>query len=139
MRVVIDTNVVLDLLLDRTPFSATAAAIFALVEKSRLQAFLCATTITTIDYILKQSFSSKDARAALLRLFELFDIAMVNRPVIHEALQSRMVDFEDAVLAHSAHLVAADAIITRNTKDYKHSPVKAFEPDEFLTLFGMGK
>ena len=58
----------------------------------------------------------------------------LSRSVIHEALQSKMTDFEDAVLAHSAALANVDAIVTRNPKDFKHSPVKAFEPDEILSV-----
>ncbi|MBC8207310.1 MAG: PIN domain-containing protein [Kiritimatiellales bacterium] len=136
MKILVDTNVVLDLLLDRQPFSDPAARIFSLIEHSEAEAFLCATTVTTIDYLLTQSVSRAEAKTALLRLLELFEIAPVNRPVLEEALQSRMEDFEDAVLAHSANLVGATAVITRNTKDFRHSPVKALDPLEFLSVFG---
>ena len=68
------------------------------------------------------------ARAALRRLIRIFDIAPVNRPVIESALDDRMADFEDAVLAW------AGCVITRNVKDFKGAPLKAFEPAEFLRL-----
>jgi len=136
MRIIVDTNVVLDVLLDRAPFAGTASQVFAQIEKSQVEASLCATTITTIEYILGQSLSASAVRNTLHRLFELFDITTVNRSVIHEALQSKMNDFEDAVLAHSASLAGVDAIVTRNTKDFKHSPVKTFEPDEMLSVLG---
>nr|VFK17255.1 MAG: hypothetical protein BECKLPF1236A_GA0070988_101666 [Candidatus Kentron sp. LPFa]VFK32503.1 MAG: hypothetical protein BECKLPF1236C_GA0070990_101696 [Candidatus Kentron sp. LPFa] len=55
MKVLVDTNVVLDVLLDRTPFSSSAARIFALAEQSGMEGFLCATTVTTIDYFLEVS------------------------------------------------------------------------------------
>ena len=136
MRVLVDTNIVLDLLLDRAPFSKAATLIFIQIEQSRVEASLCATTITTIEYILGQSMSAGKARSTLHRLFEIFDITTVNRSVIHEALQSKMSNFEDAVLAHSANLAGMDAIVTRNIKDFKHSPVKAFDPEEFLAVLG---
>jgi len=136
MRVLVDTNIVLDLLLDRAPFSKAATLIFTQIEQSRVEASLCATTLTTIEYILGQSMSAGKARSTLHRLFEIFDITTVSRSVIHEALQSKMSDFEDAVLAHSANLAGMDAIVTRNTKDFKHSPVKAFDPEEFLAVLG---
>lgn len=136
MRVLVDTNIVLDLLLDRAPFSKAATLIFTQIEQSRVEASLCATTLTTIEYILGQSMSAGKARSTLHRLFEIFDITTVNRSVIHEALQSKMSNFEDAVLAHSANLAGMDAIVTRNTKDFKHSPVKAFDPEEFLAVLG---
>lgn len=135
MKILVDTNVVLDLLLDRFPFSDSAARIFALVENSEVEAALCATTVTTIDYLLTQSLHRAEARKALQRLLQLFEIAPVNRSVIEEALQSRMTDFEDAVLSCSASLVGATAVVTRNTKDFRKSPVKALDPAEFLSAF----
>ena len=62
MKVILDTNVVLDVLLARQPFALAAAKIFALAEQSRIQAWVCATTVTTIDYLLLQSLSRKKAR-----------------------------------------------------------------------------
>lgn len=135
MKILVDTNVVLDLLLDREPFAESAARLFALIENSEAAAFLCATTVTTIETLLTQSMSRSDAKKALVRLLELFEVAPVNRSVLEEALCSRMADFEDAVLAYSANLVGAMAVITRNTKDFKHSPVKALDPPEFLSVF----
>jgi len=101
LKVIVDTNVVLDVLLARKPFVQPAPRVFALVEQSRIDGFLCATTITTIDYRMNQSISKPEAREALHRLIELFDIAPVNRSVIEEALKSKMKDFEDAVLSHA--------------------------------------
>lgn len=135
MKILVDTNVVLDLLLDRSPFSDSAARIFSLVENSEVEAALCATTVTTLDYLLTLSLSREDAKKALRGLLELFEIAPVNRSVIEEALQSRMVDFEDAVLSYAARLVGVTAVITRNTKDFRNSPVKALDPAEFLSAF----
>ena len=135
MKILVDTNVVLDLLLDRSPFSDSAARIFSLVEHSKVEAVLCATTVTTIDYLLTRSLPRDAAKQALQRLLELFEIAPVNRSVLEEALQSRMTDFEDAVLSYAANLVGATAIVTRNTKDFRFSPVKALDPAEFLSVF----
>ena len=134
MKILVDTNVVLDLLLDRSSFAESAARLFSLIENSEVEAFLCATTVTTIDYLLTQSMSRPAAKNALQRLMQLFEIAPVNRPVIEEALRGRMVDFEDAVLAHAANLVGATAVVTRNTKDFRYSPVKALDPGAFLSV-----
>ena len=135
MKILVDTNVVLDVLLDRRPFAEPATRVFSLIENSRVEAFLCATTVTTVDYLLTQSMSRPAARNALQRLMELFEIAPVNRPVLEEALRGRMGDFEDAVLAHAANLVGAMAIVTRNTKDFGYSPVNALDPLAFLSVF----
>ncbi len=132
MKVIVDTNVVLDVLLEREPFVEAALGIFCLVEESRIDAFLCATTITTIDYLLIQSLPVSEARNALRKLISLFEIATVNRPVIERALGSKIQDFEDAVLDEAGQMAGADSVITRNTKDFTGSALKVFDPTEFL-------
>ena len=133
MRVLVDTNVVLDVLLNRKPFAEAAARVLALVEESRIEGFLCANTVTTIDYLLGQALAATEARAALHRLLDLFEIAPVNRPVLEQALRSGVSDFEDAVLEQAARLVSADVIITRNLADFKKSLVTVFDPPELLS------
>ena len=133
MRVLVDTNVVLDVLLDRRPFAEAAARVFALVEESRIEGFLCATTVTTVDYLLGQALAPGEARAALQRLLDLFEIAPVNRPVLEQALRSSILDFEDAVLEQSARLVSAEVIATRNLTDFKKSSITVFDPSQLLS------
>ncbi len=129
---IVDTNVVLDVLLGREPFVKAAVEVFCLIEESRVDAFLCATTITTIDYLLIQSLPPTKARDALRKLISLFEIATVNRPVIERALGSKIQDFEDAVLDEAGQMAGADSVITRNTKDFTGSALKVFDPTEFL-------
>ncbi|HCP32212.1 TPA: PIN domain nuclease [Candidatus Acetothermia bacterium] len=137
MRVIVDTNVVLDVLLARRSFVESASRVFALVEQSRIEASLCATTVTTVDYLLTQSLSRDEGRQALRGLLELFEIAPVNRSVIEEALQSKIEDFEDAVLEQAGRLTGAEAIITRTTKDFRKSSIKALDPAELLLALEM--
>ncbi|MCK4599748.1 PIN domain-containing protein [Candidatus Bipolaricaulota bacterium] len=137
MRVIVDTNVVLDVLLARRSFVESASRVFALVEQSRIEASLCATTVTTVDYLLTQSLSRDEGRQALRGLLDLFEIAPVNRSVIEKALQSKIEDFEDAVLEQAGRLTGAEAIITRNTKDFRKSSIKALDPTELLLALEM--
>jgi len=137
LRVLIDTNIVLDVLLARRPFVESASRVFALVEQSRIEASLCATTVTTIDYLLTQSLSRDEGRQALRGLLELFEIAPVNRSVIEKALRGKIEDFKDAVLEQAGCLVGAEAIITRNTKDFRKSSIKALDPTELLLALEM--
>ena len=132
MRVIVDTNVVLDVLLNREPFVKAAVDVFCLVEESRIDAFLCATTITTIDYLLTQFLPASKARDTLRRLISLFEIATVNRPVIERAIGSKIRDFEDAVLDESGQMAGVDSVVTRNTKDFAGSTLNVFDPNEFL-------
>jgi predicted nucleic acid-binding protein len=131
--VLVDTNVVLDVLLERRPFSEAAAQVFALVEESRIEGFLCATTLTTVDDLLGQALAPAKAREALQRLLNLFEIAPVNRPVLEQALRSGIADFEDAVLEQAGRLVAVDAITTRNVRDFGKSTVTVFDPLELIS------
>ncbi|OGV69557.1 MAG: twitching motility protein PilT [Lentisphaerae bacterium RIFOXYA12_FULL_48_11] len=135
MRILVDTNVVLDVLLARQPFVGASAEVFSLVEHSKIEGLLCATTITTIDYLLMQSMSRSSATQALRKLLELFEIASVNRVVLEEALKSKLTDFEDAVLDQAGRLAGAEVVVTRNQKDFRHAALKVFAPDELLAGF----
>ncbi|MBI3985907.1 MAG: PIN domain-containing protein [Lentisphaerae bacterium] len=132
MRVLVDTNVVLDVLLARRPFAAASAEVFALVEHSRIEGLLCATTITTIDYLLTQAMPRPAARLAVQKMLELFEVAPVNRAVLEEAIRSKITDFEDAVLDQAGRLARAEAIVTRNQPDFRFASLKVLGPDELL-------
>ena len=134
---IIDTNVVLDVLLARTPFVQSASRVFALVEQSKIEASLCATSVTTVHYLLTQSLPRDEGRRALRGLLELFEVAPVNRPVLEGALQSKIADFENAVVEQAGRLIGAEAIITRNTKDFRRSSIKALDPAELLSAVEM--
>lgn len=132
MRVLVDTNVLLDVLLARRPFVAASAEVLGLVEQSCIEGYLCATTITTIDYLLTQAMPRAAARQALQKLLELFQVAPVNRAVLEEAIRSKVADFEDAVLDQAGRLAGAEVIVTRNQPDFRFAVLKALGPDELL-------
>lgn len=132
MSVLIDTNVVLDLLLARSPFAEDANAIFLRIEDGHLQACLCATTIATIDYFVASQLGQAAAREHIARLLQTFEIAQVNRAVLHAAVNSKLKDFEDAVLAESGKAIGAQTLITRNGKDFKACGLQVYSPREWL-------
>jgi predicted nucleic acid-binding protein len=132
--VLLDTNVILDLLLERPDFVKEAQQICERVEAGTCHAMLCATTVTTIDYLAQKQLGRAGARAAVMALLDLYDIAAVTRATLTMALASEMPDFEDAVLAHAAHQAGAQFIITRNLRDFAKSPVRAYTPTQFLAL-----
>ena len=135
MRVLLDTNVVLDVLLARRPFVVAASELFGLAEHSRIEGLLCATTITTVDYLLMQAIPRAEAQQALRKLLALFEIAPVNRAVLEEALMSKLTGFEDAVLDQAGRLAGAEVVVTRNQKDFRHASLRIVGPDEFLSSF----
>jgi predicted nucleic acid-binding protein len=135
LKVIVDTNVVLDVLLARQPFAPAAAKLFALIEQSRIEAWVCATTVTTIDYLLSQSLPRNQAKVAVRGLLTIFEVALVNRSVLERALASPMQDFEDAVLAEAGVLAGARIIVTRNTRDFSRASLPALTPQEFFVQF----
>ncbi len=111
MRILLDTNVILDLLLDREPFSEHSALLISKIEKGEIVGVLCATTVTTIYYLVNKSLSKKEADKSLELIFSLFEIASVNRIVLETAKDLKFKDFEDAVIYASAIHSKIDVVI----------------------------
>lgn len=118
MKVLIDTNIVLDLLLEREPFVEAAIALFELVEAGQVQGYIAATTITNIFYILRKAQGREAALQAVSRIATGLEICAVDRPTIIQALASNLKDFEDGVQFACAVLNQLDAIATRETPDF---------------------
>ena len=133
----LDTNVVLDVLLDRKTFVDDSAAILDLVERGAINGLLCATTITTLAYLAGKTVGKQQATKQIRQLLSLFEVAPVTRAVLDRALASKAPDFEDAVLAEAALQAGAQAIITRNPRDFAHSPVRAHTPGQWLAMHSL--
>ena len=132
MKVLFDTNVVLDVLLDREPYVDVAAKLFALVDNGRVEGSICATTATTIYYIAAKSFGRRRAHSQVHELLTLFAVAFVDRDVLDRALDLDFTDFEDAVVHEAARNVGAAAIVTRDGADFANATVPVFDPQELL-------
>lgn len=134
MKLLLDTNVVLDVLLDRKPFVADSARVFAAVETGRLEGSLCATTITTLHYLVARTLGARAAAGHLAMLLELFRIAPVTEAVLKSALGSPGRDFEDLVLWESARAAGADGIVTRNPRDFPKSGLSIYVPADIVAM-----
>ncbi len=132
MRILFDTNIVLDLLLDHQPFVEHAQLLFDKVESNQLQGYLGATTVTTLDYLLSKTLSAKDATQIIKKLLTLFDVAAVNRLVLENALDSGFPDFEDAVLHSAAIHSGIQAIVTRDEKGFQKAKLAIYSPEALL-------
>jgi predicted nucleic acid-binding protein len=132
MKILFDTNVILDVLLDRQPFSEDATSLMSAVELGILQGYICATTLTTIHYIASKTIGEQAARQALSQLLKLFEVAPVTRVILSNALDSSFTDFEDAVLDQSALHVGALGIVTRNFKDFQGTMLAVYSPAALL-------
>jgi len=135
MRVLFDTNVILDVLLDREPFSEPASELLSKVENGEITGLICATTVTTIYYLVSKKLGRKEAEECIDQLLILFEIASVNRAVIETARDlEKFKDFEDAVIYASALHSGSMCIVTRNLIDFPASMIPVFSPDELLKV-----
>ena len=134
MRIIFDTNVILDVLLDREPFSTTAAKLFSKVETGEITGYVCATTITTIHYLARKVIGTGSAMEEINKLMTLFEIAPVNRAVLDAAILSEFKDFEDAVVHESGVYKETQGIVTRDLDGFKKSKINIYLPDELLQM-----
>ncbi len=132
MKILIDTNIVLDHLLDRSPFNDAAKWIFSETEKGNLSTFIGGTTITTVHYLVTKAIGSKESRIAIEQLLRLFEIAPITRTVLASALLLKFSDFEDAVLHEAAIHAGVQAIITRDMKGFQRANIAVYSADEFV-------
>jgi predicted nucleic acid-binding protein len=132
VRVLFDTNVVLDLLLAREPHASTAARLFSLVEGGRIKGSISATTVTTIHYIAAKTVGRTAAQKHLRQLLELFDVVNIDRQTLTGALDLGFPDYEDAVLHEAARRAGMAAIVTRNTRDFRKATLPVLLPSELL-------
>lgn len=131
MRILFDTNVILDLMLGRS-HGVIAGSLVAAVERERLAGLLCATSVTTVNYMMTRAKGRRDAKQAIRTLLRLFEIAAVTRAVLESALEIPFPDYEDAVLHESARSAKADGIVTRNPNDFGRTKLPIFTPDELV-------
>jgi predicted nucleic acid-binding protein len=134
VKFLIDTNVVLDLMLDRTPFADDAAQLFDQAERGNISAVLCGTTVTTIFYIAAKTIGARKAKQAVGGLLSLCEVAPVGRAVLEAGIASDFQDFEDAVLAAAGRIANVDAIVTRNAKDFRKAGLPAYNAAQAVEL-----
>lgn len=132
MKVLFDTNIILDFALQRDEYFSDTLKLFKLIENNSIEGHLTATTITDIYYITKKQKGHKVAIRFIKSLTELFEIIGVDRSIILEALKSTNYDFEDSIQSMAASFNGLKTIITRNVKDFNHKDVYACSPKEFL-------
>ena len=134
MRLLFDTNIILDIALKREPFYKDSVNVFKSIDNKSVFGFITATTVTDIYYIAKKDRGHSVAIDFISNLIQLVDLIGIDKEIIIEALAMKLIDFEDSIQSAASGFNQIDLIITRNTKDYKGSTTKAITPDEFLNL-----
>lgn len=137
MRLLLDTNVVLDVMLKRHPHVTDSTKVMAAAEIGSVDGSLCATTVTTIHCLATKALGAKMAAKEIARLLSIFRIVSVTEAVLHTALQTKSPDYEDAVLFEAARALGVDGIASRNSKDFPKSVLAIYQPIDVVTLLGL--
>ena len=137
MRVFLDTNILLDVLLNREPFVTDSEAVILRCESLRAEMFLAWHGLATAYYLLKRGRTEAEALAEIDRILAWARVADATDAQARRARALGFGDFEDALQAASAESCAADWIVTRNTGDFSRSAVRAISPGDFLRQFSV--
>ncbi len=135
MRILIDTNVILDIFLDREPFVNDAGLIWKAHEEERLTAYVSAITPVNLFYIARKLQGREIAAQAVHKLIGTLPVTMVNQSILESALVLGFKDFEDAVQHASAEAHGLDAIITRNIEDFAKARLEVLASDDFIKKY----
>ena len=132
MRTVfIDTNVILDVLLQNEPFWPDSIRIFQLAELGEIRAYVSASSMTDIFYVAKKKLTIPLAREAMRKLLNLFQVVGVDSADLLGALELPISDMEDALQAWCAKKAGVDTLITRDTHGFPGLDIPTIAPANF--------
>lgn len=135
MRILADTNVIIDALTSREPWNKSAEEIFLMAANQTIEMYITASSATDIYYLIRKYLhNTEEAKTIMGKLFSLTSILEVGADDCIDALASFINDYEDAVVEKVAHRNDMDYIVTRNIKDYQAGDTKIILPDDFVKL-----
>lgn len=134
MKILIDTNILIDYATERVPYTETAKKVMDMCINEEIEGCIAVHSLLNMFFILRKDIpDTTERRNQLLDLTEFLDVIEVDKTmIIHSLKNNNFKDFEDCVQAECAIKANADYIITRNVKDFEKSPVKAILPEELL-------
>lgn len=132
MKVLVDTNIIIDLLANREGFAEPAAQLFKLCEVGKVQGIVYALSIANIVYVMRKELDRSQIEDVITKLGSIFSIADMKSDDLKKAAALPIPDFEDALQSACASRMKADFIVTRNLKDFKNSKVMAIKPSELI-------
>ncbi|MEH2371598.1 PIN domain-containing protein [Nostoc sp.] len=132
MKVLLDTNIIVDIALERQPYITNSETVLAFVEQGQIEGYISASTISDLYYLIRKQ-KGRDLTIEFLRQIVRFcQIATVNQAVITMALTANFRDFEDAIQYSTAVLNQLDAIITRNPQDFTAITPRILTPEQLI-------
>lgn len=135
MKALIDGNIILDVLQNRKPHAEASAMIWKLCETGLIEGYVSALTFADLVYVMRKELNPEKISEVLKKLTLIFHFTELSVSDIEKAAEMMWNDYEDAVQAATAARLHADAIITRNTRDYLQSRIPAFTPQKFLERY----
>jgi predicted nucleic acid-binding protein len=134
MKIVfVDTNILIDILIDRPPFSKYAIEIFKGAENGKVKLYTSSHSFATTHYVLKKYMDEKNLRELLFSVLNFVNPVSVDLNIIKRSLLSKHKDFEDAIQIFAANTIDnLDYIVTRDLKDFKDAGVQVLAPDDLL-------
>lgn len=136
MKIMCDTNIIIDMLLEREPFVEDSCSVLSLCEEHKIDGFVSASSVTDIYYLVRKYTHSIDlAYKAVGKLLEIVKVCSVTNNDVLVAFQKRAKDFEDCLVATCAKSIHCDYIVTRNKKDFEGFDITAITPTELLQQF----
>ena len=134
MKVLFDTNVILDVMLLRPPFYKAGTLLISEVERKNIEGYICSTTVTTIFYLVAKVKKAKETKQLIKNILQIFNVTQVDKVTLESALNSKFPDYENSVLHESALKAGLDGIVTRDRKDFRNSKITIFDPEELLKI-----
>lgn len=134
MKILFDTNIILDVLLLRKPYYPSATFLLSEVEQGNIEGYLCPTTLTTIGNLVTKIKGADEAKKLIKNLLNIFELTVQNKSIFETACSHKINDYEDAVLHESARSSNIEGIVTRNVKDFKYASVKVYDPEELIGI-----
>lgn len=131
-RLLLDTNIILDIVLNRAPHFEYSSRIFELIDKKRIIGYITASTVTDIYYISRKEKGKEIALEFISNLIEVVDVLGIDKNIIIKAIKSKLKDFEDAVQVSAAKYYEIEIIITRNKSDFLDSGLEILTPKELI-------
>ena len=132
MKILIDTNVILDVLCNRADFVEDSLKVFKYCEADRIDGCISALSIPNIVYIMRKELDGERVKEILTALTSIFTVVDLRERDLLRAADWNFPDYEDALQAVCASRIKANYIVTRNIKDFKYSPVPAVKPSELF-------
>lgn len=139
MKVLVDTNVILDVLLARPEFYADSARVLTLADRDQIEGCIAAISVNNCYYVVRKTADRKSAEKAVKQVLSLFDVCELDADILQMAAGAGFNDFEDAIQWQTALKADVDCVVTRNPADFPKKVLPVLTPAEFLATHNFGK